>query len=248
MIKKTIYNTINKIKNLLDLNGKSKISVNLFASILVLVFFNTYIFRYIEITIETNINPNIEFVGVGTIEDPNRMLFMSLIYFPLFEETIFRLPLSRNKYLQLFAISLAVGLYFTNFYIGLSVFIICCLPVYWFGKIFPINYFIVIVSSILFALYHLQNYSGFNIMENPLHIYIPILLILSKGFGGYCLAILRVRYNIIYSILLHLLFNLFPAFLLFIPPLISGNYLIEVYIFVIVFGLFILSPWFCKYQ
>ena len=79
---------------------------------------------------------------------------MYIIYFPIFEEIIFRLPLSKNKYLQQFAVSGAVGIYFTNFYIGLIAFLFCCLPVYWFGKVFPVNLFTIIVSSILFAHRH----------------------------------------------------------------------------------------------
>lgn len=89
-------------------------------------------------------------------------------------------------------------------------------------KIFP---FIVYIFSILFGFIHLSNYTN---DSWKFYAFSP-LIIASQLTGGLLLSYIRVRLNILYSMLYHAIWNLLfgiivpSAYVLFTPPFVESN-------------------------
>lgn len=116
---------------------------------------------------------------------------------PIIEELIFRLPL---RYYKLFSFFISKDKWKRNF-----------------------KYFIYI-SIITFGLIHSLNYS--NSPSLIFFLFIPILVI-SQLLSGAILSFLRVRFNLLSSILYHSLWNLTLILVMFFSSIWSKPYLIE---------------------
>ncbi len=130
-----------------------------------------------------------------------------VIFAPILEELIFRLPLRMNK--TNFAISgflvLVIGIISTlkgtinwadSIFVLIFIFSLLC-----FLKKIPFKYFFYL-SALLFGLAHLFNYTDANCF---MLFFIIATIILSATIFGF----LRIKYGIQYSILFHMLSNAF---------------------------------------
>lgn len=133
------------------------------------------------------------------------VVFAVIFLAPLVEEPIFRLHLD----LKIKSICLGLGMsilmisqqwYFTAVFVIYLVFLLMRVM-----RRRPLNFkFVVYVSSILFALIHLGNFSNFEIAD---HFYWIPFLVAAQFFIGLMLSYIRLTHGIWYAILFHAVYN-----------------------------------------
>lgn len=144
-----------------------------------------------------------------------KLIFELLIFAPVVEEIIFRLPLSLKSNHFIIALFLTLGLtmnyflksvfnlefYFLSFY-GLYL-----LTIYTFKSkiknLFKINF---LISTLLFGLFHILNYKTFE--SNSIGFY--FLNVMPMIVFGYYFAKTRLKFNVFWSVLLHTISNIIP--------------------------------------
>lgn len=145
-------------------------------------------------------------------------LLIACILAPLLEESLFRWHL-RSKYLSIYFVCFTLALiadYFINspflrwpIYI---IFFIISLIIHGYFKRMDIRKKVVFqrqsfgylfyYSAIIFGLIHLTNIKGLT-LSNPVF----IIFVISQFFSGLSMGYMRIKYGLIYSILLHGIFN-----------------------------------------
>lgn len=162
-----------------------------------------------------------------TSDDSVAMTFLAVFLFPLFEETIFRLPLKRSKCtvsLSLFVFSFcllskAFGVFYfstDHLIIRLALTITATAILYGFIRkfVYRINYPVFFYSMALgFGLIHL-----FNVDCDGLVFSVPLAIalswyILDKAIGGVLYGYARLKHGFVAAVALHMLNNS-PALLL----------------------------------
>lgn len=129
------------------------------------------------------------------------LIFGAVIFSPLLEETIFRLPLIKTK--RNLLLSFIVSIYLLSVYVLIIHF--CVLILIWFEYEYlnkkTKNWGFILLSAISFALFHLISFEG----ELSL---ISLLWVFPQFITGICLGFIRMRYNFGYTIAYHSLWNL----------------------------------------
>ncbi|WP_293311022.1 CPBP family intramembrane glutamic endopeptidase [Pedobacter sp. UBA5917] len=153
-------------------------------------------------------------------------LLLVCIIAPVLEEFLFRWHL-RKKYLPIYFVCFTLGL-ISNYFIKSSfltwpvylffIFIALILQVYF--KTMDIRKrlvfqqrsfgYLLYYSAIIFGLIHLNNIKGLTLSDPAF-----ILFVISQGFMGLSLGYLRIKYGLIYSILLHAFYNFIMVILAF---------------------------------
>jgi membrane protease YdiL (CAAX protease family) len=153
-------------------------------------------------------------------------LLLVCIFAPLLEEFLFRWHL-RKKYLPIYFVCFTLGL-ISNYFIKSS---FLTWPVYFFflfAALIVQGYFkriemrkrlvfqqrsfgyLFYYSAMIFGLTHLGNIKGLTLSDPAF-----ILFVISQVFMGLSLGYLRIKYGLIYSILLHASFNFILVLLAF---------------------------------
>ena len=130
----------------------------------------------------------------------------AIIFAPLFEEILFRLPLKKNNYfLGPFLIGVIYILIFNIplIKISLSIYLIF-LFLFRFLKL-NISSILTFFSIIVFSLSHIENYSLIELkIANNLEI---VLIFLPQLIVGVIITIFRLKYSFKYGLLYHMLYN-----------------------------------------
>ncbi|HQG72456.1 MAG: CPBP family glutamic-type intramembrane protease [Tenuifilum sp.] len=144
-------------------------------------------------------------------------IVLALFIVPIIEELLFRLILIINKrnliiFSSITLILSTYNLLKSNYYFSIILFTLSILAVLFLSRSFEIRsiitkyysiYFYAI--AIIFGLMHFKNYNG---IDGFLYLWIPFLVfpqILMGAFFGY----IRIKFGIIYSIIFHMIINLF---------------------------------------
>jgi membrane protease YdiL (CAAX protease family) len=145
-------------------------------------------------------------------------LFIACIFAPIVEEFLFRWHL-RKKYLPIYFVCFTFALvssYFINSsYLTWSIsifFLLLALVVQAYFKRMDIRKrlifqqrsfaYLFYYSAIIFGLIHLTNIKGLT-LSDPVF----IIFVISQAFTGLSLGYLRIKYGLLYAILLHCFFN-----------------------------------------
>lgn len=143
------------------------------------------------------------------------ILLLTVVFFPIIEEFLFRSILRKGKYyfyFFLFALVYAILLLLKiNFYISIAVSLFLTITSFFLRIKIPYYFIkknmkpILIITNVLFAIIHLYN---FNIPAS--NILILFIIIFQKFIGGIYLSFICVRYGLVFSILFHSLYNGLP--------------------------------------
>jgi uncharacterized protein len=180
-----------------------------------LSIFIGFILKFMDFS-ETEIN-------LGTF----KMIFVGIIFVPIFEEILFRLLLKPKFYNFILFFFLTAGMmifffYKSNhkfffFFLFLSLLSLVFIQNKRFlrmAQVFVIRHFSLVFysSCILFGFYHITNYSPINY---KLILMMP-LIVLPQMIGGTFMGFIRIKFGIIYSILFHAVSNVLPILILII--------------------------------
>lgn len=195
------FRMVNKIWKLYD-----KVFVFLICYIIVVVFviLKVYLDDFLNLNIGSLPLPlKIEF-----LKKPIEICFFAIVIAPLFEETIFRLPLVKNKS---YLISLVFLLLFT-LTLKLRFLQLVCSVLFFLALIYQnytfkyVKYVLISYSVIAFGLIHLDNYDlELLIRINKLQ---TIFLFISQLFFGVFATYIRFKIGFKSSVLFHSLYNL----------------------------------------
>jgi membrane protease YdiL (CAAX protease family) len=194
-----------------------------------IIIFKIYILVFILFLISELIDALVLSVDFSKIKSLNKkeenldiysILWLSikvLIISPVSEEIIFRKPVKGSKMSNVILIIVftysIISLIFTcdlNFYFLIFYSILVLAVNYLFNKkkvkLYSIN---LIITSVIFGLFHVNNFYLIDGAEWYIYAY-KIFPMIILGFG---LGMIRLKLNVIWSIVGHSLFNLFPFFL-----------------------------------
>ncbi len=150
-------------------------------------------------------------------ELPTNIILYGVFIAPYLEEVLFRLilkPIKSNSILLIVVICFSICFflifkqnYYVYFLIILSLIYLLVVFIY---KIFKINYrrnfkWIFYLSVFLFAIIHLLNYEGIEI----LHLLICVFLVAPQIFLGFVLGYVRMIYGFGWAVFFHYLVNIF---------------------------------------
>ena len=142
-------------------------------------------------------------------------IVLALFIVPIIEELLFRLILIINKrnliiFSSITLILSTYNLLKSNYYFSIILFTLSILAVLFLSRSFEIRsiitkYYSIYLCNYNVCLMHFKNYNG---IDGFLYLWIPFLVfpqILMGAFFGY----IRIKFGIIYSIIFHMIINLF---------------------------------------
>jgi Type II CAAX prenyl endopeptidase Rce1-like len=215
------------------------LSIAYIANIGFTIFSNFILTSILQYTPNHNINAyNFDFRNSISI------LLGLMITGPIIEELSTRLLLTNKIWHQFIGINL-IFLIFMNWQISLGVFCFTIFRLFFKQPFYILNYWIILISCIAFALMHLNNYMNIANLDIVKRIITSLVIILPQFVLGFVLSITRIKQGINYSILLHSLINL-PNAILVLIKIFDNQISTEMgqIIGVIMFGIFFLSPLF----
>jgi Type II CAAX prenyl endopeptidase Rce1-like len=253
-----IQNKLINLKNLFTLDQVKKNKLSIFWSIMAIDLLVFTIFYLTRVTFQNSLDLNQTKTAATKILSQKEIvdiLIPNVILIPFVEEFIFRLPITNKKYFQVFWVT-ALATFF-GWQFGILALAISYLLIYFYNLSYKINYWVILISSLLFGLIHLTPTSISITGEIYKDLIFVGFVVLPRFLGGVLYSILRVKLGFIYSYLAHVLFNL--LILLFslntnlkkmnVDPNFYNLYLtLIVFLIAVLPIIFILSPWFCKYQ